>query len=104
MDKDAIRELRNGLKEIIGAPPESDEIVPEICRGHVTSEVDSAPRKHRGRKSHGKMELNVVPGVVITTNEVGVEVLAVVECGVTTPRHPLISRKKPRALTFEEED
>jgi len=104
LDEDAIRELGNGLEEIIAAPPESDEIVPEISRRHVTSEVDSAPRKHRSRKSHRKMEFNVVSGVVVTTNEVDIEVLAIVECGVVAPRHPLFSWEISRSLTFEEED
>lgn len=81
-------------EEVIGAPP--DEVPDVIILAGGTKLVfilDHTPTQHRHRKRHRKMELNVVPGVVVAANQPSFDVRQfgpVVQPGILPPRYAIV--------------
>lgn len=96
--------LRNRLEQIIGGPLDRRQRVAELRRRHSVAELDDAPGEHCGGEGHGKIELDVVAGVVVAAGEVCADCPAVAEARVIAPRHPLVRRQVAGALPLEEED
>lgn len=59
------------FEEVIGAPPDCSQGLFELVRGdRLLLELDHAPRKHRHRERHREPKLDVIAGVVVSSDQV----------------------------------
>nr|AFK42317.1 unknown [Lotus japonicus] len=62
---------------------------------HHPTELKNTPRKHGGGEGHGKAKLDVVPCIVVPSNQINMHGRAIGETRVPPPRHPLVRGELP---------